>query len=68
MTEKQWQTLLAVIHGERVTPLPVAFIIDSPWLPRWAGISILDYYTSEERWLGANLRAIQDFPDCISNI
>lgn len=65
MTDAQWQTLLAVIRGEKVTSLPVAFIIDSPWLPKWAGMSILDYYTSEERWLDANLRAIGEFPECI---
>ena len=65
MNDAQWQTLLSVIRGERVTPLPVAFIIDSPWLPRWAGMTILDYYTSEERWLEANLKAIKEFPECI---
>jgi uroporphyrinogen-III decarboxylase len=65
MNDKQWHTLLAVIRGEDVTPCPAAFIIDSPWLPNWAGMTILDYYTSEERWLAANLRAIQEFPDCI---
>jgi uroporphyrinogen decarboxylase len=65
MTDKEWETLLRVIRGEKVEPLPVAFIIDSPWLPGWAGMSILDYYTSEERWLEANLRAIREFPECI---
>ena len=65
MNDAQWQTLLAVIHGERVQPLPVAFIIDSPWLPNWTGMTILDYYASEERWLAANLKAIEDFPECL---
>jgi uroporphyrinogen decarboxylase len=65
MNETQWQTLLAVVRGEQVTPPPVAFIIDSPWLPNWAGMSILDYYTGEERWLAANLKAIAEFPECL---
>ena len=65
MNDTQWQALRAVIRGEKVTPLPVAFIIDSPWLPNWAGMTILDYYTSEERWLAANFKAIGDFPECI---
>jgi hypothetical protein len=65
MTDKQWETLIAVIRGETIAPLPVAFIIDSPWLPNWAGMTILDYYASEERWLGANLAAINAFPECI---
>jgi uroporphyrinogen-III decarboxylase len=65
MNDAQWQTLLAVIRGEDVRPRPVAFIIDSPWLPNWAGMTILDYYTSEERWLAANLQALREFPECL---
>ncbi len=64
MNDAQWETLVAAIRGETITP-PVAFIIDSPWLPNWAGMSILDYYSSEERWLEANFRAIREFPDCL---
>ena len=65
MTSKQWQTLLDVIRGKAISPLPVGFIIDSPWLPRWAGRSILDYFTNERMWLEANLKAVRQFPDII---
>jgi len=65
MTNEQWARLLAVIGGEMVEPLPVGFIIDSPWLPGWAGLSTLDYYSSESRWLQANLKAVQTFPDAM---
>ena len=51
MNDKQWQILLDVIAGKAVNPLPVGFIIDSPWLPGWAGVSTLDYYTSDTLWL-----------------
>jgi len=63
MKEEQWQTFLAVIQGETVEPLPVGLIIDSPWLPNWAGMSIMDYFTSESMWFEANLQAIRQFPD-----
>jgi uroporphyrinogen decarboxylase len=63
MTGEQWSTLLAVINGEVVEPVPVGFIIDSPWLPGWAGISTLDYYSSEQMWFEANLKAVKRFPD-----
>ncbi len=63
MTGKQWNKLLAVINGELVEPLPVGFIIDSPWLPGWAGISILDYFSSEQMWFETNLKAVRQFPD-----
>ncbi len=65
MTEDQWEILLEVIQGGEVDPLPVGFIIDSPWLPQWAGMSILDYYASETEWFDANLRAIQRFPSIL---
>jgi len=63
MTDPQWQTLLRVIRGELFDPLPVGLVIDSPWLPGWAGFSILDYFTSDETWLTANLRVCREFPD-----
>jgi uroporphyrinogen-III decarboxylase len=65
MNQQQWETLLAVIQGECVEPLPVGLIIDSPWLPNWAGVSMMDYFASETAWLEANLRAIRQFPDVL---
>jgi len=62
MTNKQWTTLLNVINGKVDKSMPVGFIIDSPWLPRWAGISIMDYFSSEQMWLDTNLKAIRTFP------
>ncbi|MFO7974785.1 MAG: uroporphyrinogen decarboxylase family protein [Candidatus Hydrogenedentota bacterium] len=65
MIEEQWKTLLAVVNGESLTPPPVGFIIDSPWLPNWAGMSILDYLADETRWFEANMQAIERFPDIL---
>ncbi|MBN1818531.1 MAG: hypothetical protein JW828_14305 [Sedimentisphaerales bacterium] len=65
MNPGQWDTLTQVVSGKDVTPLPVAFVVDSPWLPGWHGVSALDYYSSEEIWFEANLRAIQSFPEVI---
>lgn len=63
MTDKQWNDLKAIINGELKKPLPSGFIIDCPWLPGWYGISILDYFTNDELWVKANLKAIETFPD-----
>jgi uroporphyrinogen-III decarboxylase len=65
MTDQQWNELLLTIKGERKGTLPVGFIIDCPWLPKWYGISILDYFTSDNSWLNANLKAIETFPDVL---
>jgi uroporphyrinogen-III decarboxylase len=63
VTDNQWELLLKTINGEKLKPLPVGFIIDCPWLPNWYGINILDYFSNDELWLKANLKALNDFPD-----
>jgi uroporphyrinogen-III decarboxylase len=65
MNDQQWATLVAVVKGEHVAPLPTGFIIDSPWLPNWAGHTILDYYTRDDLFLADNLKAIDTFPGTI---
>ncbi len=62
MNSKQWQLLLDSIHGKTKQP-PIGFIIDSPWLPGWFGISTLEYYASDNLWFDANVKAIETFPD-----
>ncbi len=65
MNDAQWNTLISVIRGETVHPLPTAFIIDSPWLPGWAGHTILDYFTDERLFLEDNFKAIRAFPEAM---
>jgi uroporphyrinogen-III decarboxylase len=65
MNDQQWNTLLAAVRGETLRPLPTAFIIDSPWLPNWAGHTILDYFTDDRIYLDDNLKAIRTFPETI---
>jgi uroporphyrinogen decarboxylase len=65
MNDQQWNTLVSVVCGEVLRPLPTAFIIDSPWLPNWAGHTILDYFTDERIFLDDNLKAIRTFPETI---
>ena len=63
MTNKQWEDLLSSINGKSTSGRDIGFIIDSPWLPGWSGVTTLDYYTSDEIWLKSNLKAIETFPD-----
>ncbi len=62
MTDEQWNTLLAVLDGQQIEPLPVGLIVDCPWLPGWIGTSILEYLTDDKVWLEANLWAVERFP------
>jgi uroporphyrinogen-III decarboxylase len=65
MTDSQWERLLAAVRGEPSFAPPLGFIIDSPWLPNWFGIRILDYFTNEQLWFEANRQAIETFPEII---
>lgn len=65
MTQEQWEKLLRVLDGEVFEPLPVGFIIDCPWLPGWAGMSTIDYFSSDQMWFDANIKAIRRFPDIL---
>ncbi|AKJ63915.1 uroporphyrinogen decarboxylase family protein [Kiritimatiella glycovorans] len=63
MTDHQWELLCRIVAGEAVETPPVGFIIDSPWLPGWHGVSTLSYYASDRAWLEANLNAVESFPE-----
>lgn len=62
MRNSSWDDLCRMINGNKLPYQPVGFIIDSPWIPGWYGISTVDYYSSDEIWLKANLKAINTFP------
>ncbi len=61
MTDPQWFDMLRVINGELLDPVPRGLIIDSPWLPGWAGTRMLDYFADDRIWLEANLKAVRQF-------
>lgn len=65
MRPEQWQTIKAIAKGSFTGRVPVALIIDSPWIPGWAGVTHLDYYLDPEVWFQANLRFAREFPDVI---
>jgi uroporphyrinogen decarboxylase len=65
LKQDQWDLLLEILDGREIRPLPAGFIIDSPWLPGWAGISTLDYFSSEASWLEANFRVGDEFPEVL---
>jgi len=61
MTDKDWFLIQDFAKGTIKNNHFVGFIIDSPWLPGYAGISTLDYYASDHLWYEANRKAISQF-------
>ena len=45
--------------------IPVGLIVDSPWLPGYAGIDTRDYYLFPDKWLEINLDLLERFPNAV---
>ena len=65
MRPEQWDTFKRAVRREPLSGVPMALIVDSPWIPGYLGISHLDYYLDPETWFEANLRIAREFPDII---
>jgi hypothetical protein len=49
-----WERFKQAARLEKTESVPVAFIVDSPWLPGYAGIDTRDYFLFPEKWLDIN--------------
>jgi uroporphyrinogen decarboxylase len=60
-----WERFKQAARLEEPEQVPVAFIVDSPWLPGYAGVHTLDYFLYPDKWLEINLGLIDRFPDAV---
>ena len=65
MLPEQWETFKRAARRERMARIPMALIVDSPWIPGYLGIKHMDYYLDRELWFQSNLRIMREFPDII---
>ena len=65
MTLDQWNILKKCARCEDITQIPTGLIIDSPWLPGYAGISTLDYFTDVNKWFDINMKVVNEYPEVI---
>lgn len=63
MRPEQWKQFKAAAKLRHTDGVPLALIIDSPWLPGYLGIKHVDYYFDPEVWFQSNLRIEQEFPE-----
>lgn len=66
MTPEQWKLFKHVAKGGAYRCPLAAAIVDSPWIPGYAGISHLEYFLNPEAWFQANLQVERDFPGLIT--
>jgi uroporphyrinogen decarboxylase len=60
-----WQDFLTAARLGTPARTPVALIVDSPWLPGYAGIDTRDYFLFPDKWLEINRRLAQDFAGAV---
>lgn len=58
-----WKRFMTVARGGQADRVPVALIVDSPWLPGFAGVDTLDYFLQPDLWLRTNLDLLTRFPE-----
>jgi uroporphyrinogen decarboxylase len=58
-----WERFAAVAHRGGSDTIPVALIVDSPWLPGYAGLNTLDFFLRPDEWLRVYLDIRDRFPD-----
>ena len=57
-----WQDLATAARGGRPRRVPVALIVDSPWMPGFFGMNTLDFFLDTDTWLRAYLELARRFP------
>jgi uroporphyrinogen decarboxylase len=62
---RSWQDFLEAARGGRPPRVPVALIVDSPWMPGFAGMHTLDFFLDTRAWLDLHLRIAERFPDVV---
>ncbi|MEJ5310954.1 MAG: uroporphyrinogen decarboxylase family protein [Anaerolineae bacterium] len=58
-----WELFKQAARLQEPERVPVALIVDSPWLPGYAGIDTRDYFLFPDKWLEINLKLLERFPD-----
>lgn len=63
--DSQWENFMTAARLGEPAQVPLALIVDSPWLPGFAGMDTRDYYLFPDKWLQANLSLLQRFPEVV---
>ena len=63
--DTSWEAFKIAARLGKPEQAPVALIVDSPWLPGWAGIDTRDYFLYPEKWLQINKSLLARFPGVV---
>lgn len=60
-----WDAFLTAAWGGTPDRVPVALLADCVYIPGAVGMNTVDYFAYPERWLEANLRVTERFPETV---
>ncbi len=60
-----WERFKQAARLGKPEQVPVAFIVDSPWLPSYAGINTLDFFLLPDIWFEIHRGLLDRFPDAV---
>jgi uroporphyrinogen-III decarboxylase len=60
-----WEDFLTAARGGTPERVPTALIVDSPWMPGFAGMNTLDFFLYPAEWLDTYMRVLRRFPDVV---
>ena len=62
MLPEQWDIFKRAARLERLDAVPMALIVDSPWIPGYLGINHMDYDLDPELWFQSNIKIHEEYP------
>ena len=65
MRPEQWEIFKKAARREKLEAVPMALIIDSPWIPGYLGLQHLDFFLDPEVWFQAHLKIHREYPEII---
>ena len=65
MKPAQWEIFKRAARLEKLAQVPMALIVDSPWIPGYVGVKHMDFYLDPEVWFRSHLKVHQEYPDII---
>ena len=65
MRPEQWEIFKRAARLEKLAKIPMALIVDSPWIPGYLGLSHMDFYLDPEVWFQAHLAIHREYPEII---
>ena len=60
--ENTFNRFIDMVRSVKKDQTMVSLIIDSPWMPGYAGLNTLDFYFDQDVWLKTYLQVIKDLP------